>query len=167
MLQTHLKSPLSARISSVTVTSNAKGNQNHGFRKKNTQSLKTNAYSCDLVQSNSKHQGKRQNGAANENNKSGDPQEVKDSIASQSKHHMSSCAIDKGMPVERTKGRKRNKRTRGRKATENNMETQIINLKPGSKVFLEQEADQGPLIASGPFIVDEVLKDYIILKCVG
>jgi hypothetical protein len=31
-------------------------------------------------------------------------------------------------------------------------------------VLLEQEANQGPPIASGPFIVDEVLKDYIILK---
>ena len=163
MLQAHLKSPHSARISSVTVTSNRKGNQSD-VQEKNVQSPKINDSSSDVVQSNSKHQGKRRNLNAYNNKRSGDLQEIKNSSVTKDKNCLRSCAIERGMLVERPKGRKRTKRTRGKKTTEKKNETEIIKLKPGSKVFLEQEANQGPPIASGPFIVDEILKDYIILK---
>ena len=43
----------------------------------------------------------------------------------------------------------------------------IVDIKIGNKVYLEQDAKQGPPIAMGPLIVEEITKDYVIMKRKG
>jgi hypothetical protein len=91
---------------------------------------------------------------------------VKTDLPHLSKGALNSVNKEKEIQNEKRGTHKKTRGNRGRKKKKNE-QIEIVDLRIGNKVYLEQDAKQGPPIAMGPLIVEEITKDYVILKRKG